>query len=252
MKMQTRFLIPALCIVAFPAQSMEIKTCGDQVILSGGITRNDYSRIVDVFDANPQLRIAVLRNSRGGDAKTGYRVGEFFRDRNITTYVSGYCQSSCSRFFLGGAQRFFTNDYPAHKTRVGFHSNYEDNGSIVPGAQGRLLQYLAKYSDGKIDEALAKRWVNLSNRKGFAYFFNAKALNRQDQVSILLCQGSEPKNERWSTCEKIPGHDAVSMGVATSFDLKRSCDADSLTDNSEKKTSRKKIQSADAENEDEQ
>jgi hypothetical protein len=213
---------------AMPLHGMEIKTCGDQVVLSGRVEGNEYQRLKDVLSANPNIKVAVMRNSPGGDADTGYRVGEFFREKAITTYVSGYCYSSCSRFFLGGKERFFTDDYPANKTNVGFHSNYKKNGDIVPGAPQRLKHFIDKYSGGKADEELVNRWVNLQNRKGYAYFFHPETMKREDRISILLCQGSEPSNERWKRCEKIVGHDALSMGVITSLELKRSCDADSL------------------------
>jgi hypothetical protein len=224
--------ISVIVIVAglstLPVYAMEIKTCGDQVILSGRVEGDEYQRLKDAVSANPNIRVTVLRNSPGGNADTGYRVGEFFREKEIATYVSGYCRSSCSRFFLGGKERFFTNDYPANKTHVGFHSNYKDNGQIVPGAPWKLQQFIKKYSDGKANDELVKRWVNLQNRKGFAYFFHPEALKREDGVSVLLCQGSESSNERWQQCEKIVGHDALSMGVITNLELKRSCNADSL------------------------
>jgi hypothetical protein len=208
-----------------PLHAMEIKTCGNQVILSGKVEGNEYARLKDVFSANPHLKTAVLRNSPGGHAETGYRVGEFFRENEITTYVSGYCRSSCSRFFLGGKERYFTDDYPAGKTHVGFHSNYKDSGEVVASAPWRLQQFVKKYSDGKADEELVQRWVNLQNRKGFAYFFHPEALKRKDGVSVFLCQGDEPGDDRWPHCEKIKGHDALSMGVVTSLERKQSCDA---------------------------
>jgi hypothetical protein len=88
-----------------------------------------------------------------------------------------------------------------------------------------LKRFIATHSDGKANEELVDRWVNLRDRKGFAYFFHPRALKRQDGVSLLLCQGSEPGSQRWSLCEKIAEHDALSMGIVTSIDLKRSCDA---------------------------
>ena len=207
---------------------MDIQTCDNQVILSGRVEGNEYRRLEDVLSKNPKINTAVLRNSPGGDADTGYRVGELFREKGIATFVSGYCRSSCSRLFLGGKERYFTDDYPASATHVGFHSNYRNDGQIVSGAPYQLKRFVEKYSDGKADPALVDRWVNLQNRKGFAYFFHPQALKRQDGMSILLCQGSEPGNQRWSQCEKIARHDALSMGIVTSLELKHSCDAKSL------------------------
>jgi hypothetical protein len=219
--------IPAALLV-LPSYGMDIQTCDNQVILSGRVDGNEYRRVEEILSQNPNIRIAVLRNSPGGDADSGYRVGELFREKGIATYLSGYCRSSCSRFFLGGKERYFTDDYPASSTHVGFHSNYGRDDRIVAGAPSQLKRFIATHSDGKADEALVDRWVNLPNRKGFAYFYHPAALKRQDGVSILLCQGSEPGNQRWSQCEKIPGRDALSMGIVTSAELKHSCDAAKL------------------------
>ena len=212
-------------LLVLPLNAMELKICGEQVILSGKVEGNEYGRVSDAFSKNPNLKVVVLRNSPGGDADTGYKLGEFFRQNGITTYLSGYCRSSCSRLFLGGKARYFTDDSPAAKTHIGFHSNYRDNGQIVAGAPSKLQQFVKEYSDGKADPELVKRWVNLPNRKGFAYFFHPGALKRDDGISTLLCQGNEGNDERWQRCEKIAGHDALSMGVITSLERKHSCDA---------------------------
>jgi hypothetical protein len=223
------FLIMLQCCVVQTSQAMEMNRCGDQLILSGSIEREDTYRIKDAIKEDPRIHTAVLRNSPGGNADAGYQIGEYFRERGISTYVSGFCLSSCSRMFLGGAARFFTNDYPPSQTVVGFHSNYTAAGQIAPGAQWKLKQFINKYSDGKADPALVERWVNIPYRNGFARFFHPSALNRSDKVSILLCTGHEPSNQRWRQCEHISGHDALSMGVITSTEIKRSCDADQLT-----------------------
>jgi hypothetical protein len=221
-------LIMLLCGLAQNSQAMEMSRCGDQLILSGGIEREDIFRIKDAITQDQGIHTAVLRNSPGGNADAGYQIGEYFREHDISTYASGFCLSSCSRMFLGGAERFFTNDYPPSQTVVGFHSNYTNAGQIAPGAQWKLKQYINKYSDGKADPQLVERWVNIPYRNGFARFFHPSALHRSDKVSILLCTGHEPSLQRWRQCEHISGHDALSMGIITSTEIKRSCDADQL------------------------
>jgi hypothetical protein len=214
-------------VLSLAASAMDAKVCGNQLVLSGGVVSGDFRTIKDTLAAHPEVDVAVLRNSSGGDAESGYQVGEYFRDSGITTYASGYCLSSCSRMFLGGKERFFTDDFPLGKNSIGFHSNYTSDGHIVPGAQWKLSRFIQKYSDGKADEALVERWVNIPNRKGFAHFFHPTALKRSDGVSMLMCNGSEG-NHRWDLCEKIIGHDALSMGIITSLEIKHSCDADAL------------------------
>lgn len=206
------------------ASAMQMSTCADQMVLSGDVERGDYYEIKKKISAHPEIKVVVLRNSHGGDASSGYDVGEYLRDKGISTYVSGYCLSSCSRMFLGGKERFFTDDFPLGKTNVGFHSNYNNAGNILPGAQWRLSHYIHDFSDGKADPALVERWINIPNHNGFAHFFHPTRLNRKDGISVLLCNGTEG-NQRWNLCEKIAGHDALSMGIITSLDVKHSCDA---------------------------
>jgi hypothetical protein len=209
------------------ASAMDMKVCENQLILSGSVVAGDFGRIKDAIAADPEISVAVLRNSQGGDAESGYDIGEYFRNKGISTYASGYCLSSCSRMFLGGKERFFTDDFSLGRYSIGFHSNYDRSDRIVSGAQWKLSRFIRKYSDGKADEALVDRWVNIENRKGFAHFFHPTALKRSDGVSMLLCNGSEG-NLRWELCEKIVGHDALSMGIVTSLDIKHSCDAATL------------------------
>src|ERR1043166_6978476 len=73
-------------LLALPAHGMDIRTCDNQVILSGRVEGDEYSRVEDILSQNPRIRTAVLRNSPGGDADTGYRVGELFREKGIATY----------------------------------------------------------------------------------------------------------------------------------------------------------------------
>ena len=209
------------------ASAMQMNTCDDQLLLSGDVERGDYYEIKKRLSAHPEIGVVVLRNSRGGDAESGYDVGEYFRDKGISTYLSGYCLSSCSRMFLGGKERFFTDDFPLGKSNVGFHSNYNNAGNIMPGAQWKLSHFIQQYSDGKADPALVERWVNIPNHNGFARFYHPTALHRRDGVSMLMCNGSEG-NRQWELCEKISDHDALSMGIITSLDIKHSCDADAI------------------------
>src|SRR5262249_46386811 len=115
------FSVGALLVGASEVKAMEVTVDGYAVILSGPVVSDDLVKVQNVFAQHPEISFAILRNSLGGHAPTGYRVGELFRDKGITTAVSGHCISSCSRMFLGGRQRLFTDDYPPTQTFVGFH-----------------------------------------------------------------------------------------------------------------------------------
>jgi hypothetical protein len=159
------FVCQSLLLAALSASAMEMKVCGNQVILSGAVEADDFSKVETILTDNPTIKIAVLRNSPGGDALSGYKTGALFREKGITTYVSGYCRSSCSRFFLGGAERYFT--------------------------------------DGKANEDLVDRWVSIPDRRGYVYFYHPEALKRNDGVSTILCHGRERCESRWNASEKI-------------------------------------------------
>src|SRR5499427_3449211 len=91
--------------------AMELKIVGNQITLSGPVVGDEPGKIREALANTPGIDTAILRNSPGGNAPAGYQVGELFRAHGLSTAVSGYCYSSCSRMFLGGSNRYFTGDY---------------------------------------------------------------------------------------------------------------------------------------------
>ena len=106
------------------SNAMTLKEVGDQLILSGPVVEGDTKKVREAFARNANIRTVVLRNSPGGHVPTGYEVGDLMRAKGLRTAVSGYCFSGCSRMFLGGKERVFTDDYPLSLTHVGFHGHY--------------------------------------------------------------------------------------------------------------------------------
>ena len=220
------FHIGVLLLVGAPAaRAMEVTVVGNAVILSGPVVGDELAKVRNAFAANPAVNVAVLRNSWGGHAPTGYRVGELFRDKGITTGVSGYCVSSCSRMFLGGQQRLFTDDYPPLQTFVGFHGHYDSAGRLDPRsvAANGLYRWIVKYSDGKADEALVQRWINIQNGRGAANFFHPDVAASR-MASVFLCDGSE--RNRPLGCEPLATN-ALDRGVIT--DTRRLSSPDQAT-----------------------
>lgn len=142
-----------MALAASHAGAMELTRLGNAIVLSGPVNGGEWAQVKDAFAANPYIDLVILRNSHGGDAGTGYEIGEFFRQQGVTTAVSGYCISSCSRMFLGGKKRVFTDDYPLDQTRVGFHGHYNAHGDLNGASviRGGLFDWIMKYSDGKAD-----------------------------------------------------------------------------------------------------
>jgi hypothetical protein len=209
-----------------PASAMGIERKGDQLILSGPVVGDEYDRVADLLAANPEIGWVILRNSPGGHIRTGFRLGELFRDKNIKTAVSGYCYSSCSRMFLGGRSRYFTDDFPAEYTNVGFHGHYDDQGRLRADLvdEYALKSWIIKYSDGKADEALVERWVHIPFARGLIHFFPPEVLEKRG-YSAFMCRGDEKTPNGVFGCEPV-SRSAFDLGVVTSLEAVHSSDAE--------------------------
>jgi hypothetical protein len=203
--------------------SMELTLVGKQLILSGRVVGDEPGKVTKVLAEHPEIDTVILRNSPGGNAPAGYQVGELLRQRGLRTAVSGYCYSSCSRMFLGGRTRYFTDDYPPEDTNVGFHGHYYSNGRLNAGlvSQYGLGNRIIRYSDGKADPQLVERWINIPYSRGMIHFFHPALLKRAG-VSTFMCQGDEPTGLVFA-CEAI-GKTGLDLGVVTSLEIVHSAD----------------------------
>ena len=215
-----------IVLVALPPKeslAMELKVVGNQLILSGRVVGDEPGKVRESLANSPEIDTVILRNSPGGDAPAGYQTGQLLRERGLRTAVSGYCYSSCSRMFLGGRTRYFTDDYPPEDTNVGFHGHYYSNGRLNAGlvSQYGLGNWIIKYSDGKADPELVERWINIPYSRGMIHFFNPALLKRAG-VSTFMCQGDEPTGLVFA-CESI-GKMGLDLGVVTSLEIVHSAD----------------------------
>jgi hypothetical protein len=220
----TTVWLTTLALYATPTSAMEVTTIGSQLVLSGGVVDGDVAKVKDALAATAAVDTIVLRNSPGGDAPTGYRLGELFREKGFRTLVSGFCYSSCSRMFLGGKTRYFTDDYLAVLTHVGLHGHYGRDGRLasqVVSAHG-LRDWIIRYSDGKADVGLVERWIAIPINVGMIHFYHP-ALYKLDGVSTFLCQGSEPMARSVVGCEPI-SRTALDLGIVTSLEIHGSND----------------------------
>ena len=146
-------LFALMLMSLMPARSlgMELKVVGNQLILSGGVVGDEPEKVREALANSPEIDTVVLRNSPGGDAPAGYQVGQMLRERGVRTAVSGYCYSSCSRMFLGGRTRYFTDDYLPESNNVGFHGHYDRGGHSTPIACVNKI-----YAIGSSDTAMEK------------------------------------------------------------------------------------------------
>ena len=125
--------------------------------------------------------------------------------------------------FLGGRTRYFTDDYPADHTHIGFHGHYRADGHLNAALMGQygLRDWIIKYSDGKADGNLVERWINIPYSRGMIHFFHPVLVNRGG-ASTFMCRGDEPTGLVFA-CEPI-GKTALELGVVTSLDIVHSAD----------------------------
>jgi hypothetical protein len=215
-----------IAVVALPpteSLARELKVAGNQLILSGRVVGDEPGKVRETLANSPEIDTVILRNSPGGDAPAGYQTGQLLRERGLRTAVSGYCYSSCSRMFLGGSTRYFTDDYPAEDTHIGFHGHYHADGHLNAAlmAQYGLRDWIIKYSDGKADANLVERWINIPRSRGMIHFFHPVLVNRGG-ASTFMCRGDEPTGLVFA-CEPI-GKTALELGIVTSLDIVHSAD----------------------------
>ena len=217
------FVFAVATLTATGSSGMELSIAGNQLILSGRVVGDEPGKVTDVLAKHPEIDTVILRNSPGGNAPAGYQVGQLLRQGGFRTAVSGYCYSSCSRMFLGGRTRFYTDDYPPEDTHVGFHGHYYANGRLNAGlvSQYGLRDWIIRFSDGKADPQLVERWIDIPYSRGMIHFFHPGLLKRAG-VSTFMCQGDEPAGLVFA-CEPI-AKTAFDLGVVTSLDIVHSAD----------------------------
>jgi hypothetical protein len=207
-----RHLAIACVALMASARAMDLKRIDHTLILSGVVVQPDLDRITKEFATQPAITHVVLRNSMGGNSWTGYRLGELFRKKGVTTAVSGHCVSSCSRLFLGGKTRMFSDDFPASLTYVGFHGHYDfDKLNRAAVEKDDLAGWTMKFTDHRVDPTLMRRWMEIERRAGDMRFYPTAAAKRFGQA-VALCQGTE--SLRPQQCEKIATN-AFAQGIVT-------------------------------------
>lgn len=215
----TLALAIAGCALAAQAAAMDIEVRPPFVVLTGIVTGIELRLLKDAVADNSGITTVVLKDSPGGDARTGFLVGEYIRQKGLNTAVSGYCRSSCSRMFLGGAVRSISSDQPIDKTYVAFHGNYGQDGSRIYATGLTLKNWVTKYSDGKANPLLVDQWISLENRRGFAYFFHPQASVDAGSDRVLLCKGDEEPQKRLQLCAKPELGNALDNGILTTLEI---------------------------------
>jgi hypothetical protein len=118
--MNRRSVIAALLLLSSECAAADISRVpgcfGDVVKLSGDIKQGDYGRFRSHVNGERRL-IGIELASDGGFLDDGLRIAQLARDRRLSAYVSGECDSACAFIFLSSRKR-----YMADGARIGVHS----------------------------------------------------------------------------------------------------------------------------------
>lgn len=196
--------------------------------MSGPIEVGDEIKVQDALKQDPPVRSVILRNSPGGDVLTAYAIGNMFRAKRMRTAISGFCNSGGARLFLGGTERLFTDDYPAHLARVGFHGHYYNQGTRNGQLNRQLVQtqglknWIIEHADGKADPDLVERWINIPVNIGFIHFFPPWIADKLESSTFFCERGPVPGSGIFG-CEPI-GKNRFDLGVITSLQTITSLD----------------------------
>lgn len=187
----TSFLMSAaLVAIAGSTHAMDLRQSGDTVTMSGPVAGKECTELQQLI-AKGKVATVVLHDSHGGNAAAGYCVGSLIRKSGINTTIKGYCESSCSRMWLGGAHRELADA----DSWVGLHGNYSDAGDLQPGAPHRLRNWLPVMAPA-IDEVLMEQWIHLEKNTQTMRFYREKA---------AICGGGY--------CRAIPDRTAANVGL---------------------------------------
>jgi hypothetical protein len=170
--------------------AMDFRVDGNELEMSGGVTGDECSQLQSILQQDA-IRTVILHDSHGGNADAGYCVGELIRKAGLATVIRGYCNSSCSRMWLGGVSRTLKGP----KSRVGLHGNYS-HGMLRPDAPARLQAWIPSYAP--VNRQLMEQWTTLQYNRQMMYFYNDRA---------ELCS--------FGDCKPLPGWNARNAGLST-------------------------------------
>jgi len=216
-KIVINLLVFCMWQLPIDSQAMEMLVVDEVVTLSGPVVEGDLKKFQEALAKQTGISTVVLKNSYGGDALSGYQIGQLIRELGLTTVVSGYCVSSCSRMFLGGKARLFSDEQGLTNTYVGFHGHYQSNGQLNRQSVERLglYEWIIKYSDGKADKALVQSWIAIEKNRGMVAFLHPDT-RIWGEHRTFFCDGNEVR--RPLGCTGLPNK-ALDLGVITDLSI---------------------------------
>ena len=177
---------------------------GDVLKLSGDIGPGDFARFRGSVGAERRVR-GVDLDSGGGSLDEGFQIAMLAHRLQLTTYVSGECDSACAFIFLTSTKRYVS---PA--ARIGVHSvsnvhGNEDNGTIRDTI--RLARLMAK--NGISPSAIGKMVTTPPGKMSY--------LNKDDLAALkVIVRNPFDRIIRTSTAQAMKGASTCDTGASNS------------------------------------
>jgi hypothetical protein len=115
-----------ILLVSSKAMALEVRLENTIITLSGKLDMppagmKDAETFLKMARDNPQVKTIHLENMPGGSVDVADSIAKFVGLYRLTTVVSGTCASACTRIFMMGDKRQFSNKLPLNETYIGLH-----------------------------------------------------------------------------------------------------------------------------------
>jgi hypothetical protein len=140
-----------------PAYALKLLPNGTTLAFSGGVKFGLARDVQALLDASPNINTIEL-DSPGGRLGAAEQLSQLITARGLNTYVSGECESICTRIFVAGKQRLIS-----WGAKLGFHSAYTRNINLPQAVTDAIdTQLAARYVAAGIDADFMRRAVAIS------------------------------------------------------------------------------------------
>jgi rhodanese-related sulfurtransferase len=199
-------------LMAGYTQAMTLEVSGN-ILFASGYVGDDLPKFQQAFDKGG-IDTIVFVNSPGGDLETGLRVGRLIAERDYTTVVAGFCNSSCSIMFMGGKKRLFSDALPAEGTSIGIHgAHVGETKQVHPVLQPQIYAYYKQRMGEQFNAAIINQALyEMQDAGSMLYVYD---LVRRRLAPLHCNSGQTPAHK----CTRFNAHNALSLGIVTEREL---------------------------------
>lgn len=134
------------------------------LMIDGPIGYGMTNKIKKYFKEYPKINLLMI-NSKGGPIYETNKLARYIKSRQITTFVSNYCENECIDIFVAGNNRVIENN-----AKLVF--NKPDNLRLIKNITSLISNnYFRDFSDFYLDSAISKKFtrslITLEKNKTF-------------------------------------------------------------------------------------